>query len=146
MKIHNSMQRIHERLENDISDQFTDLGTLFCSTNNQDLKVEFDSVAENIFSDAVNWGCVLTFLRFSSQFAVRCILNADVHISAADVLDWTEAEVVARFPQLVEANPEIARLLDTETDWHVDMSAVALTTGLAVTLVTAGLFALKRIL
>ncbi len=147
MKIHSSLQRIQGQLENDLSEQFTDiLEPLFRSKFNQDLKVEFDSVAENIFSDGVNWGRVLTFLRFSSEFAVRCI-NAHINIRASDVLDWTEAELVARFPQLVETDPQIARLLgSTETDgWHVDMSAVALTTGLIVTLVTAGLFTLKRI-
>lgn len=146
-KIHNSMKKIQERLENDISEQFIDiLGPLFVTNVNQEAaKSKYDSVAVTVFSDAVNWGRLLTFLRFSVEFAVRC-MQTPVKITISEVLDWTEEKLVTIFPLLIESDPEIARMLVSDTEWNIDMSAIAFTTGLAVVVVTAGLFALKRIL
>lgn len=147
-KIHRSMEKVLQRLENDTAEQFTDiLGTLFVTNvNRQEAISKYDTVAMSMFSDTVNWGRVLTFLRFSAEFAVRCILTPHCKISLLEVLEWTEEVLAAKFPLLIEAEPEIGRMLTSNEEWNIDMSAIAFTTGLAVAMVTVGFFALKRIL
>lgn len=145
--IHRSMEKVQERLENDISEQFTDiLGPLFVTNVNREVaRSKYDSAAVSLFSDSVNWGRVLTFLRFSVEFAVRC-MQSPVKITVSEVLEWSEDELASRFHLLIAADPEIARMLTTDSEWNIDVSAIAFTTGLAVAAVTAGFFALKRIL
>lgn len=147
--VRNSMHSIQESLEQDQAQQFEDiLSPLFRSNISQSqLRSEFNTTANTLFDDGANWGRVLTFLQFAAEFAIYCTTRAHFNqtITTLDVLDWTEGEILIRINQLEEINQQNL-LTPGQDEWHLNLSAMALSAGVVVTLVTAGLFALKRLI
>ena len=140
------IERIINQLEDERAEQFVDILTgLNIDRNN--LRITYNTIVTEIFSDGVHWGRIVAFLVFSGHLAIHCARN-DLEEYVPDVVSWVESEMRLRIHQWVQSQggwQAFVRHFDRMDDsWATPLTTAAVTVGMVAALVAAGFFTVKR--
>ena len=146
---HHIIQSIAAEFERERSKQFEDIFTGLC-VNDKNLKVTYNTVLSELFRDGVHWGKIVAFLVFSSHIAVYSAQH-NMENRVEDIVEWSELEMQTRIHDWVMDRGGWAAFVEhfdgPETkEWNMTLSSAIFATGMVLTVVAGGLFAIKRLL
>lgn len=139
------LHQIANQLADERQQQFEDV--LFAlQLTNDNLKVTYETVITEIFSDGINWGRVVAFLVFSGNLAVYCAQHG-MESRVDEVIVWTETEMQTRLQRWIEERGGWQAFVEHFDDSSLNFGASQglVMAGIAAAVIAGGVFLLRKL-
>lgn len=140
------IERIVNQLEDERAQQFVDILTGL-NIDRHNLRITYNTVVSEIFSDGVHWGRIVAFLVFSGHLAIHCA-RSDLKEYVPDVVSWAELEMRLRIHQWVQSQGGwqafVRHFNRVDNSWVTSLSTAAVTVGMVAALFAAGFLTVRR--